>query len=198
MTGTRRDPAVGRPIRAPERNAVAPLRRFGPRLRLGALVGALGIVAAACSSTGSATAKPEAATEAALLAFTQCMRDKGIANMPDPTVDSKGNVRIQRPPGDQHDDPAKHERFATARDACAESLEGVTQGFGHADNAEAQDQLLQLAQCLRGRGVDVPDPDFSEGHRSFGDSIDRSDPTVQEALGACQQEVFGSEGAEHN
>jgi hypothetical protein len=172
--------------------------RSGWRLRLVVLVAALGLVAAACSSTGAATANQEAATEAALLAFTQCMRDQGIEDMPDPTVDSEGNVRIQRPPGDQHDDPGQHERFAAAREACAEHLEGVTQGFRHADDAEAQDKLLQLAQCMRGRGVDVPDPDFSEGaHDPLGDSIDRSDPAVQEALRACQQEVFGSEGPGH-
>lgn len=199
MTGTPSDPAVGRPIRPPERNAVVTLRRLGLRVRLVALVGALGIVAAACSSTGPATAKPEVATEAALLAFTQCMRDKGITDMADPTVDAKGNVRIQRPPGDQHSDPALHEKFAAARGACEESLKGVTQGFSHADDTKAQDQLLKLAQCMRGRGVDVPDPDFSGGggHGSFGSSIDRSDPTAQEALRACQQEVFGSEEPGH-
>lgn len=190
---------MGEPIRPPDQGAVGSMPRFGPRLPLVALVAALGIVAAACSAGSRAvTANPEAATEAALLAFTQCMRDQGIDDMPDPTVDSEGNVQIQRPPGDQHDDPGQHERFAAAREACAENLQGVTQGFGHEDDTESQDQQLQFAQCLRGRGVDVPDPDFSEGgHGSFGDSIDRSDPGVQEALRACQQEVFGSEGFGH-
>lgn len=197
MTGRRRIPAIGKPIRAPDQDAAGPPPRFGLRLQLGALVAAL-VVVAACSSTGSA-AKPEAATEAALLKFTQCMRDQGIDDMPDPTVDSEGNVRIQRPQGDLHDDPAEHERFETARNACAKYLRGVTQGFSHADDTKAQDQLLRLAQCLRGRGVDVPDPDFSggAGHGSVGDSLDRSDPSVQKALRACQQEVFGSEGPGH-
>lgn len=185
--------------RAADQSAVGPLFPFGLRLRLATLVAALGIVAAACGPADrAATAAPGAATEAALLAFAQCMRDQGIDDMPDPTVDSEGNVRIQRPPGDLHDDPAQHDRFEAARDACAEYLEGITQGFNHADDTKAQDQLLQLAQCLRGRGVDVPDPDFSGGgHGSVGDSIDRSDPRAQDALRACQQEVFGSEGPGH-
>jgi hypothetical protein len=191
-------PRDGTASRAFDQSGLGTLLRFGLSLRL-ALIAALGIVAAACSAAGgAATANSEAATEAALLAFAQCMRDQGIDDMPDPTVDSQGNVRIQRPPGDLHDDPAQHERFEAARDACAKYLEGVTQGFSHADDTEAQDKFLQLAQCLRGRGVDVPDPDFSGGgHDPFGDSLDRSDPSVQEALRACQQEVFGSEGVGH-
>lgn len=199
MPGTTSDPDVKRSMRGTEQTAVGPLRHLGVLLRLAALLGALGIVAAACGSSGTAKANPDAATERALLAFTQCMRDQGIDNMPDPTVDSKGNVRIQRPPGDQHSDPALHDKFAKAREACAGTLEGVTQGFSHADNAEAQDQFLKLAQCLRGRGIDVPDPDFSgsSGHDPFGDSLDRSDTATQEALRVCQQQVFGSQGAEH-
>jgi hypothetical protein len=191
------DVAVGEFSRAPAPKATG--SQFSLYLRLAALVGALGILAAACSPrSGAATASQGAKTEAALLAFTQCMRDQGIENMPDPTVDEKGNVRIERPQGNQHDDPAIHDKFLAARDACAKHLEGVTQGFGHENDTESQDQQLKLAQCLRGRGVDVPDPDFSGGgHRSFGESIDRSDPAVQEALRACQQEVFGSEEPGH-
>jgi hypothetical protein len=49
---------------------------------------------------------------------------------------------------------------------------------------------------MRVRGVDVPDPDFSEGGHDPGaqflDAINQSDPTVQDALRACGQQVFGS------
>jgi hypothetical protein len=164
-----------------------------------ALVASLGIAAAACgSSDRAATASPAASVEAKLLKFSQCIRDQGITNMPDPTVDAQGNVQIQRPPGG--DDTPAHDAFAAAREACDKYLEGVTQGFSHGDTTQTQDQFLRLAQCMRDRGVDVPDPDFSGGGHDPGaqflDSINRSDPTVQDALRVCGQEVFGSGGLE--
>jgi len=185
---------------AADQSEVGPLVRFRLRLRLLALVATVGIVVASCSSTGgAATPSPGASVEAALLAFSQCMRDQGITDMPDPTVDSEGNVQIQRPPGG-HGSGA-HEAFEAARNKCDKYLRGVTQGFSHADTTQTQDQLLQLAQCMRGRGVDVPDPDFSGGGHDpgaqFWEAINRSDPSVQEALRACQQQVFGSEGFGH-
>jgi hypothetical protein len=194
MTGTRKDRGAREPSRAPGNGAVGSPPRFG--LRLLALVAVLGLVAAACgSSSGAATPSPGASVEAALLAFSQCMRDQGITDMPDPTVDSEGNVQIQRPPAG-HGSGA-HEAFAAARTKCDKYLRGVTQGVSHGDVTKTQDQFLRLAQCMRARGVDVPDPDFSEGGHDPGakflDAITRSDPTVQEALQACQQQVFGSQ-----
>ncbi len=197
MTGTRSDASVRQLLRGPAEGAVAPHPRLGLGLRLVALVAAVGIVAAACSSSGgAATPSPGASVEAALLAFSQCMRDQGITNMPDPTVDSQGNVQIQQPPGGH--DAGAHDAFAAARSECDKYLQGVTQGFSHADVTKTQDQFLRLAQCMRARGVDVPDPDFSEGGHDPGaqflDAVNQSDPTVQEALKACGQQVFGSQG----
>jgi hypothetical protein len=158
-------------------------------------VAALGLVAVACGSSGGAAApSPSASVEAALLAFSQCIRDQGITDMPDPTVDSEGNVQIGRPPGG--DDSAEHDAFVAAREKCDGFLQGITQGFSHGDTAQTQDQFVQLARCMRVRGVDVPDPDFSEGGHDPGaqflDAINQSDPTVQDALRACGQQVFGS------
>lgn len=201
MTATRmEDSGAGQPSRAPDNSGVGSPPRFCLRLRLLAVVAALGLVAAACgASGGAATPSPGASVEAALLAFSQCMRDQGITDMPDPTVDAEGNVQIQRPPG-VHGSGA-HEVFATARNKCDKYLQGVTQGFNHGDVTKTQDQFLRLAKCMRARGVDVPDPDFSGGGHDpgaqFFDAINKSDPAVQDALRACQQEVFGSEGFGH-
>src|SRR6266508_5290945 len=127
MTGTTRDRGAREPSRAPDNGAVGSPPRLGLLLRLMALVATVGILAAACSSTGGASAPdPEASTEAALLAFSQCMRDQGITDMPDPTVDSDGNVQIQRPPGG-HSSGA-HEAFAAAGDKCDKYLRGATRG----------------------------------------------------------------------
>ncbi len=200
MTGTKRDHGAREPSRAPDNGAVGSPPRLGLLLRLMALVATVGILAAACSSTGgAATPDPEASTEAALLAFSQCMREQGITDMPDPAVDSEGNVQIKRPPGG-HGSGA-HEAFAAARTKCDKYLRGVTQGFSHGNITQTQDQFLQLAQCMRQGGVDVPDPDFSGGGHDPGakflDAINQSDPAVQDALQVCQQKVFGSQVIGH-
>ena len=197
MTETMRDSLTREPACVPGRDAGAVPPRFGLRLLL-VLVAAVGIViTAACGSVGgAATRSPGASVEAALLAFSQCMRGQGITDMPDPTVDSDGNVRIQRPPGGHAS--GAHEAFEAARNVCDKYLRGVTQGFSHADVTKTQDQLLRLARCMRGRGVDIPDPDFSRGGHDpgaqFWNAVNRSDPTVQQALRPCQRLVFGSEG----
>jgi len=201
MEGTTRDPGARKPPGAPGRRAAGSPPRFAPRQRLGALVAAVAIVAAACSSAGgAATPSPGPSVEAALLAFSRCMRDQGVADMPDPTVDSEGNVRIQRPAGGHNS--GAHDRFEAARNRCVKYLQGVTQGFSHANTTQTQDRLLRLAECMRGRWVNVPDPDFSGGGHDpgaqFWDAINRSDPSVQAALRACQQRVFGSEGFGHD
>jgi hypothetical protein len=194
MTGIKRDRETRGSSRLDNRTAASP-PRFSLRLQLLAAVAALGIVAAACGSSGGAAApSPSASVEAALLAFSQCIRDQGITDMPDPTVDSEGNVQIGRPPGG--DDSAEHDAFAAVREKCDRFLQGVTQGFSHGDTAQTQDQFLRLARCMRDRGVNVPDPDFSGGGHDPGaqflDAINQSDPTVQEALRVCGQQVFGS------
>lgn len=199
---------TGNHARAREPVSVVPGRRafgapavFGLRLLLAVVAAAAIVIAAAgCGSAGgAATRSPEASVEAALLAFARCMRDQGITAMPDPTVDSEGNVQIQRPPGG-HGSGA-HDAFEAARDKCGKYLRGVTQGYSHSDVSKTQDQLLRLARCMRGRGVTVPDPDFSGGGHDpgakFRAAINGSDPSVQRALRACQQQVFGSEGFGH-
>jgi hypothetical protein len=195
MTGTIGESATREPVRVARRGAA----RFGLRPLL-ALVAVVGVAGAACGSTGAATQIPRPSVEAALLAFSRCMRAQGITDMPDPTVDSEGNVRIERPPGG-HGSGA-HDAFEAARNTCDKFLRGVTQGFSHADSAQIQDRLLKLAQCMRRRGADVPDPDFSQGGHDpgarFRDAINRSDPAVQQARRACQQQVFGSQGVGHS
>jgi hypothetical protein len=189
--------------------------RAGPRSWLAAMAVGLVLTVAACSgddaagsdgagsASGAGQSRPTAVnTEAALLAFAQCIREHGV-EIPDPTVDADGNVLIQ-PPAGAVSDPALRERFGEARTACADHLEGVTQGFTNEDRAQLQDQLVAVAQCMRGKGIDVPDPDLSQlgqgsqepggGGGLFGDSIDRNDPAVQAALRECQTEVFGPGG----
>jgi hypothetical protein len=133
--------------------------------------------------------------EDALLAFTACLREQGIA-VPDPTMDSDGNLQLARPGGAQEDPDFDRDVFRAAREACVEHLEGVALGFRGEDRTDIEDQLLEFAACVRDNGYDMPDPDFSAtpgqggGGGPFG-GIDRSDPVFQAAAEACADSLPG-------
>jgi hypothetical protein len=165
-------------------------------------------------SDTSTTAPVEEAldSEAAAIAFTECMRENGV-EMEDPTVDADGNV-VPGLPTDLPDpedgdeavrvDGALGEEMRGAFEACGDLLEGTAFGFTSGDVTELQDELLDLAQCLRDQGLDVADPDLSAGANQgagpgagpFG--IDFEDPEVQAALEVCEEfmpNFGGSDGA---
>lgn len=138
--------------------------------------------------------------EAAFMAFAQCMRDNGIEDHPDPTVDADGSISFGAVRGGLEEsgiDP-RSEEFRVARETCQEHLEGIALGRGGQgfDETELNDTLLAFAQCMRDNGVAIDDPDLSglgEGPgsgavRPFGD-IDFDDPDVQEAFEICQAET---------
>ena len=147
------------------------------------------------------TAEADVDAEEALMAFSQCMRENGIDDYPDPTLNADGSIGFGFVRGGLEEsgiDP-RSEEFGTARDTCAENLEGIALGHGGEgfDETELTDTLLAFAQCMRDHGVAVDDPDlsgFSPGQgggqaiRPFGD-IDFEDPDVQGAFEACQEEV---------
>jgi hypothetical protein len=165
-------------------------------------------------SDTSTTAPVEEAldSEAAAIAFTECMRENGV-EMEDPTVDADGNV-VPGLPTDLPDpedgdeavrvDGALGEEMRGAFEECGDLLEGTAFGFTSGDVTELQDELLDLAQCLRDQGLDVADPDLSAGPNDdagpgtgpFG--IDFEDPEVQAALEVCEEfmpNFGGSDGA---
>ena len=155
---------------------------------LTSLILVLALVAAACSDSGDsaeiatletdsantseddseAGGDPVAQSEAAMLAFTQCLRDQGI-DVDDPTMDADGNmqlppINIEMP--DVVADPDELPDMSEFEDMiapCEEHLEGVVSTFSSADTTEIEDMLLAYAECMRDNGVDMPDPDFSSG-----------------------------------
>ena len=146
----------------------------------------LALMASACSDSGgsaeiasletdsanpseddsSGDVDPEAESETAMLAFTQCLRDQGI-DVDDPTMDADGNMQL--PPinievPDVVTDPDELPDVSEFEDLiapCEEHLEGVVGTFSSADTTEIEDMLLAYAECMRDNGVDMPDPDFS-------------------------------------
>ena len=103
-------------------------------------------------------ADEEVDLEAALLEFTACMRENGV-DLPDPEVDSEGNVALGvRQAAQAADIPREDMQAAFAE--CGDRLDGVAQLFERADITELEDQLLEFAQCMRDEGIDMPDPDL--------------------------------------
>lgn len=158
--------------------------------------------AAADGTTDDATATA-ADDEALALEFAQCMRDNGLPDFEDPTVDAQGGISFGGgpnggPDGVDPDDPA----FADAFDACGDILEGASflPGAGQ-DISEIEDNLLAVAECLRDEGIDVDDPDLSGGIGPgsgvtspadiFGENFNPDDPATADAIEVCQS-VFGA------
>lgn len=137
--------------------------------------------------------------EAAAIAFTECMRENGV-DMEDPTVDADGNVVPGLPTnlpdpedGDEVIGAGLGEDMRGAFEECGDLLEGTAFGFTRGDMTELQDELLDLAQCLRDQGLDVADPDLSAGAGEGAGpgagpfAIDFEDPEVQAALEVCEE-----------
>jgi hypothetical protein len=192
--------------------------------RIAVLLALLALVVAACgggddggsgvaslSNSTDETAADEASAEdggqeAALIAFTECLRENGV-DLEDPTVDADGNVQLGQPNFDGEANP--RDVMGPAFEACQDRLDGLELGFGRPDETELQDTLYEYAACMRDNGFDMPDPDFSsfgpgngngEGGGSgagdgaiggpFGD-IDPDDPAFETAQAACEDILAG-------
>lgn len=179
-------------------------------------VAALALVVAACGGdadeevatledTTNTTVATEPAdhgadAEEAFLEFAQCMRDNGVPDFPDPELDENGNFRIFG--GRGGDGPGQLGDFDTlqaAFDECDSLIEGVIQNtFRRIDQTELQDNFLEFAECMRENGIDMPDPDFSQGFGPGGGGlfleIDPNDPEFQEAAEECRGVFEGTFG----
>jgi hypothetical protein len=106
----------------------------------------------------------------AMLDYAQCMRDHGI-DMPDPEISGDGGGGMvfrgggpggggstEGGPGGQSDE------FEAADDECNDVLEdirGDMPQLSPEEIAEMQDRLLVMAQCMRDKGYDMPDPEVN-------------------------------------
>jgi len=127
------------------------------------------------SITTTTAASSSADSEQAMLDFAQCMRDNGLPDFPDPVVGSDGSLSFGfrgQGAADAGIDPRSDE-FQTAMSACSDLIQGIALGGnrGQFDPTELQDQLIQVAQCLRDKGYDVTDPqlDFTGGGPAGGE-----------------------------
>jgi hypothetical protein len=115
---------------------------------------------------GGSTGPDSQEFQDAMLEYAQCMRDHGI-DMPDPEFDAGGGVRQIMPEG-EGGGPGPSEEFEAADEACRPILEDAMpepEDLSPEELAERQDQMLAVAQCMRDKGYDMPDPQVDSDGR---------------------------------
>jgi hypothetical protein len=138
-------------------------------------------VAGAGSPSSSASSSPGASAggaQAAMLAYSHCMRDHGIWDFPDP--DANGGIDMSGSDLDP-DSP----QFQAAQEACKSLLPARS-----TDQSDTYEQALRFAKCMRDHGIsDFPDPE-ANGEIGIqiepGTDLDPNNPQFKAAAHACQ------------
>jgi hypothetical protein len=82
------------------------------------------------------------------------MREHGI-DMPDPQRVGKGGIKLSGGKGVDFNDP----KMKAAQSACQKYMQiGGGETLDPAKRAKLQEAALSYARCMRGHGVDMPDP----------------------------------------
>lgn len=153
------------------------------RMSAGVLLAAL-TLAACGGGDDSAEAKGSADIHAAAVQAAQCMRAKGY-NMPDPTFDEEDNPVFQQPDLAKGTDLQAYQRD---RQDCNRRLNEAWVAAGRPNRKEQDRQgLLAFAQCMREKGVNVPDPD-AQGGWALDKQLLRS-PAWAPAAEACRDKL---------
>ena len=138
---------------------------------------------------GKGTANPAAGKDPqqAALDFARCMRDHGV-DMRDPQVDEQGRVtmRIGRGDRDKVGAPPDPKKLQDAQKACGNPMGG--DGPAQID-PEARDAMLAYARCMRGHGVEMPDPTGGGMVLRRGEGPDPTAAEFREADKACNHHL---------
>jgi hypothetical protein len=145
------------------------------------------------SGSGSDNPRSNEEFQDAALEYAQCMREHGV-DMPDPEFEGEGGVLMQMPDG------ANRDEVEAAEEECRPIMDEVAPEPEEIDpeqQAEMQDQLLEVAQCMREKGHDMPDPEVDENGRvTFGAGPGRGgeggegpDEEFEQDMEDCQEEA---------
>jgi hypothetical protein len=168
------------------------------RYTIALLLGLLALSAAACSDDddggGVASVDDATASESAdegegedldgfeqALAYSECMRENGITEFPDPEENGEGGVGLSLPEGIDPQD----EDFKAAEEACEDMMPGP--GEGETLDPEIYEALLDYSACMRENGItEFPDPEPNGGIIMNGDmGFDPQSDEFQAADEAC-------------
>ena len=112
----------------------------------------------------------EVTAEDAALAFSQCMRDNGFADFPDPEIGANGQPNL-RGAIQNADIDFQSEQFQTTAATCRDEAGADNFGAGARGGdarTDIQENLLVYTQCLRDEGLDVGDVEFGGGPGNAG------------------------------
>jgi len=161
------------------------------RCKIALLLGLLSLSAiAGCTSDDPADDDGGEALERAL-AYSECMRDNGLKDFPDPAEqEGGGGGGLELPEGM---DP-ESEEFQAAAEACEEFMPGADPE--DEIDSELFAELLDYAECMRAEGIaDFPDPESDGLNVHFEElGIDPDGEEYQTALEACEDERPDSGG----
>ncbi len=157
----------------------------------------LALLAAACgggsnsgspgvANVGSSTSASSSATTSASngpLAFSRCMRSRGVPNFPDPN----GSGAIPKETPQQLG--VSSSQYQTAQTACARLLPN-SGGVSQAEIQQMMSGMRRFAGCMRSHGVsNWPDPSTDRaGYPIFylQGKIDENSPQIVTKIHACQ------------
>ena len=130
------------------------------------------------------------------LEFSQCMRENGVPDFPDPEIeDGRIRMRIGGPGGGGGE--MDQDAMEKAMEECEDLAPRGGGNFSEEDRQEMQDAFLEYAQCMRDNGYDMPDPDFGDGEGGmFRMEGAPDDPAFQQAQEACEDKMPGRPGEE--
>jgi hypothetical protein len=158
--------------------------------RLAVTVG-VGVLAVACSgspsSTGSGGSSNAGAAHSRLVAFSQCMRARGVPTFPDPLP---GQVNEKFPSSQQLG--VSPSRYQAAENACRHLLPNGGSGPNQAEMQQELSGMRQFSECLRAHGMPYwPDPIAGPEGPVFNlltyHGVPISSPQGQAARRSCQR-----------
>jgi hypothetical protein len=125
------------------------------RLRPLAALAVVALIGAGCSNEPAETGNAGNETATKAMKFSECMRDNGVSEFPDP--DASGELTVDGVLNGSSLDPttpAWKEAIATCKDLQPPGFTGDEEVTD-----EEQEARLEFAQCIRDNGVkDFPDP----------------------------------------
>ena len=136
--------------------------------------------------------------------FAECLRIEGM-NVSDPELNADGTVNMMAFRQSLTNDPNfnfQNPRTRQSMQKCVPLLQNASFAGQRSqeDEIELNDNLLEIAQCLRDAGFDAKDPDFSGGRgQVFQSMLGHLSPdreSFQEAMAQCSEAIFGNDASE--
>lgn len=166
------------------RRAVAPALAAAALLLAGPLLTACSGDSSAASSDSSSSADSQFDRA---LAYSQCMRDNGVPDFPDPQQQG-GGIQL----GGNSIDP-NSPQFQSAQEACRDKAP-IGQGDSNGAPLDAA-KVADWAQCIRDHGVPkFPDPEINGSNMALnfaGTGVNPQDEAFGKARDACQDKWPG-------